>query len=249
VFAVPANFQLSRTLTRGGDTYIASGWLKNENVDVTLTVTLKNTGGTVVHTQPYTILQHAGYSYFEFRVPIPALPEFTINISGAFGSTSSVPYLDDIAFYPEHADLVSHTYYFPFGTSTSTHRDQTVLKKFGSHGKIKDIFDKDGNLVSHTDYFLPAVRSVAVLTAGYTNPDHVYYNKPAIFKATLNCMDDIVYEWDFGSGYLTGSQLQGHTFTSTGPKVVSLRVTHPYYGTKTFTRTITVELENPEDIE
>ena len=245
--------------------YIISFWIKS-NTAITLNVSLKNTAATATYYST-TISVPSTSSQFQFvhrQIPVTSVnaSNFRIEIVAAglsappAGSpapggllTTLVPVLDDIFFFPEHAELQAFTYKFPFGiASVSTAHGEGSFTEFDRLGRERFLYDKNRDLVKRNAYFYG---EETPLVADFSVP-HPFSALPGIpfnFTAQTNeCVTDATYEWDFGQGFQQGSPIESFTFESTGTYPVTLKVSSPTYGSKSITRSVAV-VESPFNIE
>jgi hypothetical protein len=158
-YGVYPEVSMSKLITKGAATYYTlSGWWNKFATSFSVTVTIKN-GATTVSTNTFTVTPSAGtaaYDYFEFRVPVSSAPAtFTATVTyTSSGSTGQpgLPAIDDIAFYPEHARLVTYTYQAPFGVSSVTSGDNTSYTVYDALGREKYHLDRDKNIIQKKSY-------------------------------------------------------------------------------------------------
>ncbi len=243
--------KLSRLLQRANvNNYILSFWLKKQSTPVVINVKIMDDELVVYYNQLLTFTpQGTDFEYFEKLIPVAGLPPvMKIEIQGQFtgrffSSPSLLPMMDDVAFYPQNANLVSHTYDIPYGRSSSTDvSGNTSYTVFDQLGRPKYLLDKDKNIRKKNTYQYTSV-AAPVLDGLFSFTTPVNDNTPITFTASENCIDGVQYEWDFGAGYIVGERVQLYTFTTTGAKIVKLRKTHPQYGERITTQNLTVALK------
>jgi hypothetical protein len=234
--------------------YILSFWLKKLSSPVDIRIKITDDENVIYYNQLFTFSpQGADFEYFEKIIPITGFPPvMRIEIQGQFtgqftSSPSLLPMMDDVAFYPENANLISHTYDVPFGRSASTDvAGNTSYTVFDKLGRVKYALDKDKNIRKKNTYKYTS-DTAPLLTSDFSFSSPKYDNVPITFTATENCIDGVVYEWDFGSGFVVGDRVQSYTYPTIGTKTVTLRKTHPVYGIKMTTQTFAVTLK-PLDV-
>lgn len=221
--------------------YILSFWFKKNTSALTFKFKVKNTTGTTTYIDStYTINPPtADFTYVKKLIPATSLPStFLIELQGQFtgsmpaSSPTLLPLIDDVAFYPEEADLTSYTYDMPLGTTSVTDAAaNTVFTNLDGLGRVKQIMDTDKNILKrniYTSYDAPVT-----LSADFTLPKNLWDETALTFTVTGNgCMDGETYEWDFGAGFVSTGTTPSSTYTysTIGIKTVTLRVTHPDYG-------------------
>ncbi len=243
---------LTRTIVKPGNatSYLLSFWAKPQSAaaSIILQVVLKNAGGTVLSTNNYTFTYQSGntdYQYFTKVIDISTMPStFIINLqgqsftlpSGSAGSFSSslLPMLDDIGFYPDYTNLASTTYNIPFGASSVTSPSgETAYTTYDVVGRTKWIIDQDHNIRKRYTYSASG-QVLAPLVASLASAGTYIVNNPITFVANSNpCYSGVTFQWDFGSGYSTASsspQSPPKTYTTVGNYTVGLKVNHPTLG-------------------
>lgn len=236
--------------------YILSFWVKN-TASQNFVITLKNVAATATYyTNTLSVPASGGadFRYIEFTVPVTAVPagmfrmEFIAQglTNPASSSPGLMPVIDDVAFYPENASVTSYTYEIPYGTKSTSQGGITTYTVYDKLGREKYTLDKDKNIVARKTYTFATDQ--VPLVANFTVPVLLYALEPISFTAADNpCVSGVVYEWDFGNGYTTGSRVQSFTFSSSGTKTIRLRVTAGSL-VKTISQTITVSLRPIEII-
>jgi hypothetical protein len=231
--AVYPTTRLRKILIRGASRYIFSGWVNPQLSNVTLTLKIMNNGATTTyHTKNISAAPGDTYQYFEYVVPIDAsLSTFLVEVTGTYSAlvNGKTPGIDDIAFYPEHADLTSFTYTLPYGQREQTVRNRTAYTEYDKLGRVSRLLDQDRNIVKRNTYsYAEPLRPV--LRAGFSYPAEILVGKPATFTANTDCTEGVLYHFTVDSppgdvgGWTTPSQT--YTFPSIGPKTVYLRVSN-----------------------
>jgi YD repeat-containing protein len=250
---------LVRTLTKPANAtkYLLSFWLKNQaSTTVTLQVVLTNSTGVVQSTINYPCsLTGTDYQYFTQLIDVSALTStFTIQVKGVSltqptGSSSSLlPMLDDIGFYPDFAMLSSVTYDMPYGVKSSTDPSgKTYYVTYDGLGRKSQMLDQKLNIREQYSYMLNS-QVAPSLTAYFATAYPYYINNNIQFTATTNtCLSNVLYSWDFGdgNGFSTPSSSNASpikSYATAADYVITLKVTQPGSPTATYSATITVKL-------
>ena len=151
-----------------------------------------------------------------------------------------MPVIDDVFFFPENAQMVATTYNIPFGPASVTHADgEASFIEYDKLGRQRLVYDRDRNIVKRTTYNYDIGNP---LEAGISVPYlPLNVGTAATFTAAANpCLTGLTYEWDWGSGFTSGSVSQAHTFTAAATYTVKMRVTHATYGSKIATMNVVV---------
>ncbi|HEY8933820.1 MAG TPA: PKD domain-containing protein [Cyclobacteriaceae bacterium] len=250
---------LVRTVTKPSNAtkYLLSFWLKNTaSTTITLQVVLTNSTGVVQSTTNYAYtLTGTDYQYFTQLIDVSALTStFTIQIKGlsltqpTASSTSLLPMLDDIGFYPDFAVLSSVTYDMPYGVKSSTDPSgKTYYVTYDGLGRKSQMLDQKGNIREQYSYTLNS-QVAPSLTAYFATTFPYYVNSNIQFTATTNaCLSGVLYSWDFGdgNGFTTPSSSNVapvKSYAVAGDYTVTLKVTQPNSPTATYATSITVKL-------
>lgn len=256
VKAFYAGVQLYKVLTKpSASNYILAFWIKS-NASVTFNLDLKTSSGTAlspVVTHNFTIPSTGSeFKYFQRIIPIPGhVPSsFRVELKSTLTSSPSgtngpgnitpslLPVIDDVFFYPDNASMSAVAYTIPFGPSVaSSGTGEAAWYDYDLLGRPTIAYDRNKDIVKRTAYNYTAE---SPLVADFT-PQTVYMNAPTTFNATTSdCVTDATYEWDWGSGYVSGTAAQSYTFTTAGTFAVKLRVTSATWGIKTVTKNVTV---------
>ncbi|MFM8912939.1 MAG: hypothetical protein ACKOE6_08500 [Flammeovirgaceae bacterium] len=230
---------LSKTIYKANvPNYIFSLWVKKNSSPVDLRLTAKNTSGQIIYNQVHNFAPvTGGYEYFERVIPVAAWPtQFVLEVQGtaSYGTVISQqtlkPLLDDVAFYPESADITSFTYDAPFGASTVTDtRGVTVYKQYDRLGRVLNVLNTDRHVVQQNNYDFP-IMPAKNLVADFTMEGYTWAGDEIKFIARDNCIPGVKYEWDFGNGYETLDRVE-YRILLAGNYNIKLRVSHPQYGT------------------
>lgn len=180
--------QVSQTgVSKGGTYYRFSCWVKGSS-NATISVSI-NSGAA--NTVSYTT---SGWKYLERRVDMSA-------VSSTFSfvlTTSATVYIDNITFYPESADVVTHAYE-PLNGKTGDLDDRggAAFQEFDSWGRPHFVRNVDKDIVSIRDY-------------GYKNPgillpntnfthnlplDSVFIGSTVLFSISDACFSPVTYAW------------------------------------------------------
>lgn len=128
--------------------YILSFWTK-ANVGGNLSILV---GASTTVTYTTTFSASTDWKYYSFRVPIGGVVGSGTGFYIRIWSDVAI-HLDDIAFYPEHADFMAYTYNVPNGKSSETDsRGVSYFYHYDEWGRPKEIFDQDRNLIRKYDY-------------------------------------------------------------------------------------------------
>ena len=251
---------LTRTIAKPSTAnyYLLTFWLKNTaSTSVTLQVRLKNTSGTVLSTNNYTYTPGGSdYQYFTQRVNIAAMPStFVIEVQGqslaqpAGSSSSLLPVVDDIGFYPDYASISSVTYDMPFGVSAATDPSgMTAYTTYDGLGRPKWKLDQNHNIRQRYTYSMPG-QVLPTLVANIIDKTNDYYRNNSIqFIADNNaCVNGEMFSWDFGdgNGFTTPSTSNispSHLYSQVGNYSVTVLVTHPDFSSVSHTLNFTIGL-------
>lgn len=236
--------------------YILSFWVKS-NTQHVFNIYLKNASGTQTYTTTITVPSTGSeYKYIQKVIPVNSIYTTTFKIeiqaSGLSApptnnppaggiSSSLLPVIDDVFFYPENADMVATSYNIPYGATVVTSgTGSTSYNEHDKLGRLRFVYDKNKDIIKRNVYQYNAT-SPLVADFSIPYPYTVTVGVPTTFTAATNdCVTDATYEWNWGGGYLSGSAVQAKTFTTVGTYQISLRVTSATYGVKTITKPIEV---------
>jgi hypothetical protein len=207
---------------------------------------VKNSAGNVTHytnTFPVTSTGGTNFVYVQRRIPVTAVTagaNFIIELQGQSLTTPGgsspglLPVIDDVFFYPINAAALSYTYDIPYGTASVTNGNGTgIFTTYDKLGRERYVFNQDKDIIQKKTYKFAG--DEVMFAADFPVPETIYATESTTFTATNNpCLSGLTYEWewDYGTGYVSGSQAQAHTFTTAGYKQIRLKITHPVYGTK-----------------
>jgi hypothetical protein len=246
---------LQKTVTRAPvDEYVLSFWIKS-NATVDFSVVVKHTSGAPVYsTTPISVPASGGtnFKYVQKVIPVTSVPsgDFIVTLQAPFltvppagGSAPGLlPVIDDVFFYPINASMASMDYAIPFGISTVTtatgEASHTVYDKLGRPKYLKD---RDLNIVKRTSYNFHT--DPDLLIADFAVPLEVIIGQRALFEAGRNsCLSDVTYAWNFGGGFVQGSDTTSFISNTPGWVTVTLKVTHPIHGERILAKTFEVKL-------
>jgi hypothetical protein len=157
--AVFTEVKLTKSITKGSDKYIFSGWWGKAVTEMTIRVIVKSNNNTVYSDQTFSIKpvpNGSMWDYFEKEIPVtvPATT-FKVEITFAQGTTptgTGSGLLDDLAFYPSNSKLSTIHYNFPNGPAASTVGDKTTFTVYDELGRINYIMDRDKNIIERKTY-------------------------------------------------------------------------------------------------
>jgi hypothetical protein len=268
--AVHYSTRLSAAVKKANATnYRISFWLKKASSPVDFRLQLMDTSqSTVYYDQTFSVNPSGSeFEYFEKLIPVDNVPStFSVILQGVYSGASPataytlLPLLDEVAFYPEHADLTIYTYnnYYNLSALTAASGDCAYYEYDGLN-RLTTVYDRDKNIIKKNTITVDGISNTAppVFEAGisfraqersYNELSGLLTDVPYLFFQNSflvnNINDDhwVIYEWDFGDG--AGFQSLGpepiHTFTQHGTYQVRLRKTHPVYGQVMATRELTV---------
>jgi hypothetical protein len=238
--AVRADVALVKTITKTTDRYRVTGWLKSTATPVTLSVIISQAGGTTIYTTTSIPLAATGgnYIYFERIIPVTAsVTSFDVKVQGSFTppGNGDYPLLDDIAYYPEHATLVSSTHAIPYGVNAVTARNKTAYSVYDRLGRVQRTLDQDRNIVQQMSYQMATPLRPVAAEAYFSYLTPTLVNVPIRFTA-LDICANATYTWSFGA---TGTSVS-HAFSTPGTQTVILTVTWPG-GQSTYQTTVNIK--------
>jgi hypothetical protein len=203
-------------------------------------------GATLLQTAQvsYTASDVNQWKYYEGRISVATAPsQFKLKVE----TTASVM-LDDIAFYPETADIASTTYdLFAGKSSVSDSRGNTIFYEYDALGRLSKTLDKDKNLRRADEYYYKA-QNYPKLYAQLSGPNPLQVVKDAQYafgaNTYVNCeISPITYDW-YVDGVKLGNNVTTFQYTFTQKKVyvVKLVVTNPTLGSVSTTVTYDVKV-------
>ncbi len=237
---------LSKVVKKGNDKYFFSGWLLKKQ-PCSLTIYVKDITKTQTYYKQVFNFNGGGsvFEYFEYTFPIDAsLSDFVVEIQGTVPNAPAdpklMPLLDDLAVYPANAELKTNTYSHPFGITATTNREQTGYVTYDDLGRVLIKKDKDGNIRERNTYYYPGMIA-PVFMAFFSVQSSAPVGTPITFLAQSQvCLEGITYQWDFGQGYVNGTQSMSYTFSSLGSKTVKLKIMHPMEGVSEYSAVLDV---------
>jgi YD repeat-containing protein len=135
--------------TNKSNWFVFSFWAKATSAG-TMNLTMGAGNGDINITVPFTA--SADWKYYTVKQPIGTMLG---NPSGFWIQVWSnvAVNLDDVAFYPEHADIVAYTYRLPFGKSSETSSQGISYSyEYDLAGRPRAIYDRDKNILKKYDY-------------------------------------------------------------------------------------------------
>jgi hypothetical protein len=241
--------KLTKTLSKANvASYQLSFWI-NSTSDLPFTVNVKDANGVVVAPYTFTVPSSGGtlFSYFSRAISVSNVltSTFTIELqatslpaSPSGGSSSSLlPVVDDISFYPTGADLASYVYTFPYGINAATSGNQTAYTVYDNLGREKFKLDTYKNIRIKNTYHFPSdvpptLQSNIVLPAGgVVEGTNVFTVDPMINK----CIDGVTYQWSLDNSPFVVGLTQTYSFTTYVLHTLTLQAYHPLYGTQSTT--------------
>ena len=202
------------------------------------TVTVKVLNGTTLRSSAVVSYITPGqWKFFDGVIDVStATSPFTVQIL-----TSAALTFDDVAFYPEIADVVSTTHAPLYGvTSQINGRGEGVYKEYDALGRLSITKDQDKNIIAVEDYHYRNEPWPTVISSFNDNSISGNYDfaagSTAIFTPHSSCLTGVTYAWKIiwatGSATPTGNPMN-YVFTQPGKYVVELTATHPTYGSST----------------
>jgi hypothetical protein len=244
---------LTKTITRAAvDNYVLSFWIRS-NATVNFTINLKHTSGLPTYLSLLLSIAATGnaeFKYVQKIIPVGAVPagNFVIELQAGSlavpptgGSSSGLlPVIDDVFFFPENASMTSFAYQIPYGVSTITSgTGESTHTVYDNLGREKYVMDRDRNIIKKNTYNLLTPNP---LTADFSVPSSIIIDDSVTFQArVIPCLDNVTYSWNLGSGFVIGTPTLEHVFSQAGTATLTLKVSHPEHGEKTFTRTFLVQ--------
>lgn len=141
---------ISRVISNNGaQQYIFSCWVRPTTSSGNLTLKLRN--GSTNFITPVEIPFEAGAAgtFQSIVVNASGLPSsFTVSLE-----TSATVALDDVAFYPSHAQVSFHSYSLPFGVESATNMSgRSIFYSYDEWGRVITVRDQDNNILKKTNY-------------------------------------------------------------------------------------------------
>jgi hypothetical protein len=101
-------------------------------------------------TFPYTA--STDYKYYRFSIPVVSVVGAATSFNVKLWSSAAIQ-VDDMAFYPVHADFIASTYIIPNGKNSET--DSRGISNYFDYdlwNRLKVVYDQDKNVVKKYDY-------------------------------------------------------------------------------------------------
>jgi len=153
-------------------------------------------------------------STFTIELQAPSLPA-----TAAGGSSSSLlPVIDDLSFYPAGADISSNTYTAFFGVGSVTAGNQTAYTVYDGLGRKKYTLDTYKNIRQKNSYSFQSMATPS-LTANVSSITPLAEGMNT-FTASPNCVDGAIYKWQLNG---TGTLISG-TPTPDGGSTISYNI-------------------------
>lgn len=206
---------LSATVKKAtGDYALFSTWI-NATASGTLTIDLKpDISSVAIVTKDVNYVNTNGeWIYVEHKFLTAGLPtNFYIEVSS---SEIQHVVLDDMAFYPSQADLVSSTYDQINGqTSVTNANGITTYYDYDNLGRVKYIRDQDRNIVQTKAYGFANAWGES-LNPDFDHQEVTYHNISTGFTALQNCLEGATYSWSvYHDGVLVPDSEQSNTSQS-----------------------------------
>jgi hypothetical protein len=253
---------LPKTLQKAAvNKYRLSFWFKKHTASVVFNITLKDASGasTIRVDTLHAFSSGTDWRQINRLIDVSTLPSsFRVEIQGIGIPVNETPLVDDVAFYPENAEITSYTYDIPFGQNSITDATaSTVYSVFDAVGRQRLILDQKKNVIQKTTYKFPSDQMPAfTATIAMTNPYQascpvqqicIYDYTTYVFTANDNdCITDgVTYRWKFdGGGWVDGGKTSSQTYNSPGSHTIWLEKSHPLYSPVTTSISFTVTPKN-----
>lgn len=188
-----------------------------------------NGTGWVSTTITYPASASGKWTFLEGRVSMSGIPAvFNFQV----GASANI-LLDDIAFYPEKAEINYMGYKPIYGaTSVSDTRGNTQFTEYDQLGRVKYVLNSDKEVVQVKEYKFKTVPAVALKSDYTLTPSSTTVSVNAIitFTAPDNCGMPVNYEWKVDGSVVGGNTAtHNYAFTSVGAHNVELTVSSPGY--------------------
>jgi hypothetical protein len=183
----------SQNVARGkGNFYKFSCWAK---ASAATTLTIKfNSGVWVSNTLAYPSTGALNtWQYIEKRIDISSVPADT-NFDFQLSSSGSV-YLDNVAFYPESADIVMHSYDPLVGkTADFDSRGNGVYQEYDAAGRLRYVRNTDKDIVLIKDYHYASSNGMTPTSTFSYNPS-IKTGDAVTFTGEASCVPGVTYSW------------------------------------------------------
>ncbi len=226
----------------GATTLTKDGIIKSNNSNYRFTARVRSTasvnvtvralnGATVNASKVITIPSTGGtWQFVEDQLDLSTVSSpFKLEVI-----TSAALDLDEVAFYPGHANMVSSTYDLVYGKLSDTNaKGVSAFIVYDDNGRVKYLKDQDKNVVEVKEYQYKTkpTETLAPLTNFSTSMSTV--TGSASFVTTTGCIPNVTYSWfvnddqkSSGIDYVNFS----YNFTTPNPRV-KLVVSAPGYQT------------------
>ncbi len=184
------------------------------------------TGATVNYTTA------GSWQFLEGRVNVSGINndapfDFQVLVNGSSPSFT----LDDVAFYPETADLVSHNSNLVIGgMSDNDSRGGAGFMEYDGMGRLRFVKNQDRDLVMVKDYHYKSatgILPVSQFTSSLENGD-IYTNTAVTFAPVTSCVSGVTYQWYIDDVAAGTSSTMINTFTLNKDYRVKLVATYVY---------------------
>ncbi|MCB0494148.1 MAG: hypothetical protein KDC93_17215, partial [Cyclobacteriaceae bacterium] len=235
---------LQRTnIVKGNSRYYRYSCFVNGGNTAQLTFKVYN-GTTLVGSAavPYEVGDIGQWKYAEGIIDLNAITTGSVfKLTMESNATIAV---DDIAFYPETASVTSYTYDPLYGkTSVTDSRGTSMYYEYDNLGRLKYIKDQDKNLRQTSDYYYYAQEYPELnATFSTTHQKHqVVTGAQVTYTAGFNCSSPVTHDWYVNDVKLGNNVTQfTYTYSTPGQYVLKHTVSHPTYGSKSYSITYDV---------
>jgi hypothetical protein len=150
-FPIGASYKLVRSIT--GHTSLKDNfsiWIKAPSSG-TLSLAFKNGSTNLITPVQIAFTASTEWKYYTASFNTNTLPaSYTLELSTSVAIT-----VDDVAYYPAHANIISYTYTLPHGKASETDsRGITRYYQYDEWGRLNLVLDQDKNIISKTDLHL-----------------------------------------------------------------------------------------------
>ncbi len=210
----------------GSQSYTISFWAKS-SIGGNVAVQINNSVPATI-----SISNADKYIFYQKNIDVSSIPD---NSTVTLTSSSAVK-IDDIGFCSQDVQYEMTTYNYPAGKASETNSSgKTIYNEYDGKGRLTYVRDAEKNIIQYKSYH--SYNSTITLSAGFGPSDGVIPNS-AVFNTGNFCIAGVKYNWNFGDGTTleTYDPQVSHTFADGGPYIVKLTAYHPYYGTRTSSR-------------
>ncbi|HYC86491.1 MAG TPA: PKD domain-containing protein, partial [Chryseosolibacter sp.] len=213
-------------ITKGsGRYYRFSCWVKATTAS-NITINILATNGTSVSGQVvYPSSSSGQWKLLETTLDLNTLPS---TFSFQMSTTATSVFLDDVSFYPQHADFVRTTVEPMVGTSsTSNSLNQYSFTDYDDLGRVLYERNTDKHILTSYDHkYKSETPQTPVSTYKCTSGCDLKAGQAVTFTAQNNCLSPVNYDWKVdGSSVGTNSTTLTYTFPSNKNYKVELTAT------------------------